>query len=329
MARKVWRILSIDGGGTRGTIPAVILASIEDRTKKPICELFDLIAGTSTGGILALGLTCPDAQGKPQFSAAHMCEVYAENIPIIFENPRSWWANLLGPKFTSFAFQKSLEKHFGDCRLKGALTDVVIPCYDIENRLPYIFRSRLAKISPEHDFKMRDVALAASASPTLFHPVSFPNTVDGRKLSLVDGGVFANNPALIGLSEMKSRYAREDDAYFVLSLGTGKLSGHLSDELISLWGFIQWSRPMLELVMESNSEAAHEQIQHLLPQLEPRHYYRLQVAMPISASPAIDDASYGNMKTLTQAANAFCSDGSSGREFDEVCARLLELSSPG
>ncbi len=86
-----WRILSIDGGGIRGIIPAIILASIEERTGKPISELFDLIAGTSTGAILALGLTKPNASGKPEFTAQRIGELYEEEIPNIFRNPQSWW----------------------------------------------------------------------------------------------------------------------------------------------------------------------------------------------------------------------------------------------
>src|SRR5271170_6477506 len=107
--QKTWRILSIDGGGTRGIIPATILASIEERTGKPISQLFDLIAGTSTGGILALGLTKPDSSGRPSFSAQDLCNLYEEEIPNIFLNPQSWWGNLLTPKYRSEAFQRILK----------------------------------------------------------------------------------------------------------------------------------------------------------------------------------------------------------------------------
>src|SRR5438105_8053097 len=96
--QRIRRILSIDGGGIRGIVPAIVLASIEERTGKPIAQLFDLIAGTSTGAILALGLTKADESGQPEFSAQHLCEVYEREIPNIFRNPQSWWGNLLSPK---------------------------------------------------------------------------------------------------------------------------------------------------------------------------------------------------------------------------------------
>lgn len=116
--QKVWRILSIDGGGIRGIIPAIILASIEERTGKPISALFDLIAGTSTGGILALGLTKPNSSGEPEFSAQHLCTLYERDIPHIFRNPQSWWGNLLRPKYRSFAFQEVLKNSLGDRKAK-------------------------------------------------------------------------------------------------------------------------------------------------------------------------------------------------------------------
>jgi uncharacterized protein len=321
--QKVWKILSIDGGGIRGIIPAIILASIEKRTEKPISQLFDLIAGTSTGGILALGLTKPDPDGKPEFSAQRLCELYERDIPDIFRNPRSWWGNLLGPKYMSHAFQQVLINGFGDCRLKSALTDVLIPCYDIEHRLPYMFKSRLARQESEYDFQMKDVALAASASPTLFYPVRIPRSKG--VISLVDGGVFANNPSINALSEMKSISTNENDLFLVVSLGTGKMTHPLSRELLSLWGYVQWSHVVLEIVMESISESVHDQMQHLLSPTISQGYYRLQVDLS-QANSAIDNASSENMQALSRAAHNFCSAAQSGRQLDMLCESLLSLS---
>lgn len=84
---KTIKILSIDGGGIRGIIPALILAEIEQRTGKPICQMFDLIAGTSTGGILALGLTRPDDTGQPAYRAEDLVRLYKTEGPVIFPGP--------------------------------------------------------------------------------------------------------------------------------------------------------------------------------------------------------------------------------------------------
>ena len=308
----------------RGIIPATILAFIEQRTGKPIYKLFDLIAGTSTGGILALGLTRPDSNGQAECSAQRLCEIYDQYIPQIFKNPQSWLGNLLRPKYTSFAFQDILKEFFADYRLKDALIDVIVPCYDIEHRLPYVFRSRMAKLQAQDDFYMRDAVLAASASPTLFHPVRIPRKYkEGRYICLVDGGVFANNPSIYGYSEIKSLSNDESDEVLLVSIGTGRSNRSLSDEFISLWGYVQWSRPMLELVMESISESIHEQIRPLLSKGSQRQYYRIQVELPESTNFAIDDASSKNMSILSQTADAFCP---TSQDLAELCDRLLSLS---
>jgi uncharacterized protein len=321
--QKVWRILSIDGGGIRGIIPAAMLAAIEERTGKPISQLFDLIAGTSTGAILALGLTKPNQAGEPALTAQKLCDLYEQEIPNIFRDPQSWWGNLLRPKYRSFAFQQILRDSFGAGRLKSALTDVLIPCYDIEHRLPYLFKSRSAKINSEHDFLMSDVALAACSSPTLFHPVQIPRFTDGRAVCLVDGGVFANNPAITALSEIKSMVPGDNEKFLIVSLGTGKSRRPLSDEFVSLWGYVQWSRPMLELVMESISESVHEQLLCLLPASNEQQYYRLQIDLPEHTNPSIDNASAANMQALDRAAKNFCSDRQCSQELDRMCEALL------
>lgn len=324
---RIWRILAIDGGGIRGIIPATILASIEERTGKPISQMFDLIAGTSTGGILALGLTKPDASGKPEYTAQMLCDLYKQNIPRIFSNPQSWWGNLITPKYRSFAFQEVLKEAFASYRLKNCLTDVLIPCYDIEHRMPYMFRSRLAKLENAHDFPMRDVALAASASPTMFHPVNFSRSVDqNRSICLVDGGVFANNPTISAMAESREMNPEDNQQFLIVSLGTGKSKRPLTNDLISLWGYVHWSEPMLELVMESGSESVHQQMIQLLPSSNVQQYYRLQIDLPKDSNHAIDDASASNMTAIINACTYYCSDKHSGQTLNSLCEKLVSLS---
>jgi patatin-like phospholipase/acyl hydrolase len=325
--QRVRRILSIDGGGIRGIIPATILATIEERTGKSISQLFDLIAGTSTGGLLALGLTKPNRFGDPEFSAQDLCQLYEQEVPRVFRHPQTWWGNLLSPKYRSFALQQVLKDSLGGSRLKQALTDVVIPCYDIEHRLPYIFRSYSASLQNDCDFPMTDVALAACASPTLFHPVQIPRESAGTFICLVDGGVFANNPAITALSEIRSIYPDDNERCFLVSLGTGKSKRPLTDEFVSLWGYVQWSRPMLDVVMDSNSEAVHEQMKSLMSSTAEPLYYRLQVDLPKQIDPAIDNASRTNVQALVSAAKEYCSDIRSGEQLNKTCETLLSLSS--
>ncbi len=322
---RIWRILSIDGGGVRGIIPISILAEIEKRTGKPIAELFDLIAGTSTGGILTLALTKPNQDGKPERSARELLELYKSEIPTIFGKPQSWWGNLLRPKYNASPIQKILKKGFGDCRLKSALTDILIPCYDIEHRSPHIFKSRWAKRQSQYDFLMRDVAFATSATPTLFSPARIRRPDAAGSLALVDGGIFANNPALHAYSEVHEMFPAKDDKFLMLSLGTGEFTRELTNDIVDLWGYVQWSRPMLELVSESISDSVHEQMRYLLPPTDYRRYYRFQVDLPEHSDSAMDSSSKRNLKALLHAAETIFDDPQTEQELDSFCKTLMRL----
>lgn len=322
---KTWRILSIDGGGIRGLIPATILAHIEDLTGKRIHELFDLIAGTSTGAILSLGLTKPDESGKVEHSARSLRDLYERDAPAIFRNPASWWENLLRPKYHSGGIQKIMQHNFGDYRLRQAAADIIIPCYDIEQRTPHIFRSRWARRQAQYDFYMRDVASAAAATPTMFDPVRIPRTGAGGYVSLVDGGVFANNPALHAFVEVKTMHPAEDDEYLVVSLGTGESMERLKRKYLTDWGYVRWSVPMLELVSESISESVHRQMEDLLPPTDHQRYYRFQVDLP-DEKYALDNAGRKNVLGLIGAAEELLEDVPTLDKLSHLCERLLRLS---
>jgi predicted acylesterase/phospholipase RssA len=323
---RVWRILSIDGGGIRGLIPATILAAIEERTGKPIHMLFDLIAGTSTGAILTLGLTKPDASGKVEHKARDLRGFYERDAPDIFKSPASWWENLLTPKYKSFRIRRTMQANFGEFRLKDALTDILVPCYDIERRHPHIFRSRWARRQGQFDFAMSDVASAASATPTMFDPVRIPRPGSGGVVSLVDGGVFANNPAGHALAEINTMLPAKDDQFLMVSLGTGESMERMEKKYPADWGFIRWSVPMIELVSESISEGVHRQMRDLLPPTDQRRYYRFQVDLPDDTYYALDNVAKKNIQGLIDSAEKYLKERRTIEDLDELCVRLLSLS---
>ncbi len=197
------KILSIDGGGIRGLIPALILTEIEERTGKSISELFDLLAGTSTGGIIAIGLNVTDPHtGKP-YAAERIAGLYEDNGHKIFEKKHLLPAlgALLDESYYHQGLEDVLESYFGEADLKNTRTELLITSYDIEHRKPFYFLSREAKLNPEQEnFRLRDIARATSAAPTYFEPHPLSNS-HYPHLALVDGGVFANNPALLAYSE--------------------------------------------------------------------------------------------------------------------------------
>jgi len=323
---KLWRILSIDGGGIRGLIPATILSVIEQRTGKRCAQLFDIIAGTSTGGILALGLTKPDQFGRPQLAANDLRDVYKRDAPHIFRNPASWWENLIRPKYVSSSgISRVMRDNLGDTRLKDAVSDILIPCYDIEQRSPHIFRSHWARRQEQHDFHMSDVACAAAATPTMFEPVRLPRPGADGHISLVDGGVFANNPSLLAFAEVNKMFAAQDDNYLVVSLGTGASMERMRRKYLTDWGYVRWSIPMIELVSESSSEAVHEQMRYLLPPTHYQRYYRFQVDLPDDVYYALDNPSQGNMAGLIDAAEKLLSDPQTEKEISTLCELLLSV----
>jgi len=298
------RVLSIDGGGIRGIIPAMALAEIEERTGKPTAELFDLIAGTSTGAIIALALTVPGEDGKPRWSARELVELYEREGPEIFR--RSLLRKLitaggvLGSKYSDKKLDEALKRYLGDAELKDALTDVLVPVYETERREPFFFRSGRARENPAKNFKMRDVVRAAVAAPTYFKPVEVRNEISGNTYSLIDGGVFANNPGMCAWADahVERPGERHHDDVMVLSLGTGSQTKPLPHEQIRGWGLRGWAPNVLDVVFDGVSNTTDYQLWELLGD---ERYLRLQTELT-KASDKLDRANQHNIELLKQEA---------------------------
>lgn len=321
---KVIKILSIDGGGIRGIIPAMVLMEIEARTGKPICDMFDMVAGTSTGGILALGLCKPDKYGKPQYSAKDLALLYETEGEKIFS--RSIWhrvravGNVFEEKYPSEGIEGVLEKYFGQVRLKEALTEVLITSYEIERRIPFFFKRYNAKTKPGYDFYMKKVARATSAAPTYFEPLRLPTEEGFDYYALIDGGVFANNPALCAYAEAVRIFPEAKD-FLVVSLGTGELTRRLPYDEAKGWGLLQWARPLLHVVFDGVSDTIDYQLKQLLPaQKGENRYYRFQTILR-EGNDDMDDAGPTNIHVLKLLAECIIRDNNS--ELDELSQRLL------
>jgi len=319
------RILSIDGGGIRGIVPAMLLAEIERRTEQPIAHLFDLVAGTSTGGIIALGLTIPKCPGAPLYSAQRFVELYEHEGARIFHRSllRAMFAidNLTWKKYSSTGVEQVLEEYFGDSRLRDAVTDVLITSYEIERRFPFFFKSRNARRRPDYDFLARDVARATSAAPSYFEPMKLPSGTNSEYYTLIDGGVFANNPAACALVEARATLDGSD--YLVVSLGTGSMMRSLPLNLAKYWGAARWAKPVLDIVFDGVSSTVDYQLNQLLPEItdELQRYYRFQVALD-GSNHSIDNASASNITALKGLAGNLI-ETESGK-LDELCETLAE-----
>ncbi len=325
--KKPIRILAIDGGGIRGVIPAMVLAEIERRTQRPTCKLFDLMAGTSTGGILALGLAKPNPKTRrpsPQYRAEDMLDLYDVSGPNIFS--RSVWhrirsvGGMTDEKYPSEGIDNAMRASFGNARLKDALIPVLITSYEIERRVPFFFKSTRAKASPStHDFPMRLAARATISAPTYFEPLKLPFKGGRDYYALVDGGVFANNPAMCAYVEAKTTFPKADD-FLLVSLGTGEMTRPLPYDEAKDWGLMQWARQIVSVAFDGVSDVVDYQMRQLLTQREGQdRYYRFQARLN-DGDDDMDNASRGNIRLLKLLAEDIIREESD--QIDALCAAL-------
>jgi uncharacterized protein len=322
----VVKILSIDGGGIRGVIPAALLAEIERRTQRPIAHLFDLVAGTSTGGILALGLTIPKTGSAPLYTAEQLLTMYEQEGLHIFS--RSPWHRLIScgslvrEKYPSAGIERVLADYFGDSRLRDAATDVLVTSYEIERSFPFFFKSSNARQRPDYDFPARHVARATSAAPTYFQPMKIPTGTNPDHYTLIDGGVFANNPAACALVEARSTHP-DAGHFLVVSLGTGELNHSLPYDHAKDWGVVRWAVPILEVVFDGVSRTVDYQMRQLLPDTpgECRRYYRFQTTLD-GGRFKLDNAGPESITALKALAYDLVEKESDA--LDQLCDRLLD-----
>ena len=214
------KILSIDGGGIRGTFPAAFLASLEDDLDRPLHEYFDLIAGTSTGGIIAIGL----AMG---LSAGRILELYENRGPEIFSQERSGllgraeklarnikWATW-GPKYNADGLEDALTEILADKKIGDARTRLLIPAWHQQMAAVYIFKTaHHERLTTDYKELARDAAMATAAAPTYFREF-----ITARDVGLVDGGIWANNPTGIAVAEGVGTLGWDPKEIQVLSIG--------------------------------------------------------------------------------------------------------------
>ena len=324
-------ILSLDGGGIRGLITAKILHELESQTRQRIHELFDLIVGTSTGGILAAGLARPQIEqaGVP-CSAEELANVYSERGREIFN--RSLWkgvtslGGLSDEKYDAAPLESILYEILGDAELKETVPDIIVTSYDIEKREPYLFKTSKARAGAVgRNHLLRHVGRATSAAPTYFEAFLLDDAQwegeQGHRRALVDGGVFANNPSMIGLSEALS--SGTDMSEIVLcSVGTGVNDREIPYDEAKDWGPLGWAKPVISVMMDGMSDSVHYHARKLLPasggNSEAQRYFRFDISLE-DALDDLDGAHRGNINALSGEADKIMKE-----QADEL-ARLAKL----
>ena len=254
----MFRILSLDGGGIKGAFTASVLAAIENEINEPIGEYFDLIAGTSTGGILALGLGF-------RIPAKKIMEFYRDMGPQIFPvmgrlGLKGLVRQLFGTKYSHATLRAALVQVLGDRKFGKSKNRLIIPTYDaVGGRIFVLKTAHHPRFRFDIDALAVDVALATSAAPTYFAAAPFPVHVGS---SFVDGGVWANNPVLAAIVEAICFLNVPMDQIDVLSVGTTAAPFNIANNRGA--GIIKWNVGMINLMFEAQAEAAFEEAKLLL-----------------------------------------------------------------
>lgn len=251
-----FQILSLDGGGIKGIFSAALLAAIEEDLHINIVNHFDLLSGTSTGGIIALGL---GLGMKPR----EIVEFYVREGPKIF--PKCFGMKRLQHwgfrKFSSAPLQAALKGCFKDKRFGDSQKPLIIPSYNLGEDEVYLFRTpHLEKLKRDYKVPAWKVALATSSAPTFF-----PCTREVDSVRLVDGGVWANNPTMVAIVEAYSALKAPLESQWVLSIGTSDAVTHRRKRLDS-GGILSWAfgNAVVDVIMRGQSVSADNQAGHLL-----------------------------------------------------------------
>ena len=337
--KRVFTVLSIDGGGVRGVVPARLLQEIEERTGKPIAELFDMVGGTSTGAILAAGLTVPDDvnPAKPRHSALELKNFYHTLSPKIFPELRFKSIRKLSSSalYDPKPLEDALHEKLGDAKMKDALTHLLIPATDIKNFRPvwitYIKGQK--DTSPEgwSSMLMKDAVRASTTAPTYF-PAKYyetqphddmPNVT--HRHALIDGGFFAGNCMRRMLTQAR-KLAPPDAEIVVVHLGTGNIENTLSPAEFNKLGPIGMisksnGNLLLSLVINmSLMDVANDMKDEIGDRFISFDGIIDEEGNPNDPAASMDDASPANLKLLEKFAERIIRENND--EMDRLCEIL-------
>ncbi|KAF8023120.1 hypothetical protein BT93_F0577 [Corymbia citriodora subsp. variegata] len=341
-------ILSIDGGGIRGLIPGTILAFLESELQRTylcglvqkldgedarIADYFDVIAGTSTGGLVTAMLTTPDENNRPLFAAKDIKDFYLDNCPKIFPQdscPFTPATNMIkavtGPKYDGKYLHKLVQEKLGNTRLHQTLTNVVIPTFDIKSLQPTIFSSYEVKKTPTIDALLSDICISTSAAPT-YLPAHYFETQDStkklREFNLIDGGVAANNPTLVAMGEVTKEIMGGSSDFFpikpmdyrrflVISLGTGSRNseGKYDASEAAKWGVLNWlsshgGSPLIDVFMQASADMVDYHLSAVFQALHlEANYLRIQDNNLSGTVASVDIATKKNLNDLVRTGEA-------------------------
>ncbi|XP_016465754.1 patatin-like protein 2 [Nicotiana tabacum] len=334
---KMVTVLSIDGGGIRGIIPGTLLAFLESKLQEidgpnaRIADYFDVVAGTSTGGLVTTMLTAPNKDNLPLYAAKDITNFYMEHSPKIFPtSSRTRFVEKFsrifgGPKYDGKYLRSLVKSTLGNLTTKQTLTDIVIPTFDIKRLQPIIFTTLDARANVSKDALLSDICLGTSAAPTYF-PAHYFETKDAQgkthTFDLIDGGVAANNPTLMAMTHvikemMNGKFQYEGvktmdcKRMLVLSLGTGigKHEENYNAASASKWGLLGWmynngASPLIDVYGDASVDIVDIHLSTIFKSFgSEKNYLRIQDDNLTGDAANMDVATKENMETLVKIGN--------------------------
>jgi patatin-like phospholipase/acyl hydrolase len=351
---KKVRILSLDGGGMRGIIPATVLEYVENKiieiTKNPnarLADYFDMVAGTSTGGILSGFYLTPSKtlfKEDPisKYKASEALDFYSKDGYKIFnESKKFGWFGLRqlfnAAQYSPKELERILHREFRHLHLKELLKPCIITTYNLQSKNSFFFSSR-EPINKDRAFYLKDVLRSTSAAPTYFPPAFIKNISTQKEMINIDGGVFANNPAMCAYSE--ARATDFGDISFpgakdilVLSIGTGGGQFDLPNvKKSSNWGILPWATSIPDIMMDGSIDTVDYQMKNIFDTLNQKdkfNYKRVDVPKgKRTYSSDMADASPENVEALKKAGiealKAAQTKGENEYTLDEFIYQLIE-----
>ena len=314
------RILSLDGGGIRGLVTCRWLTAVEDALRKAgkpgLAGSFDLVAGSSTGAIIACGLSLG-------LSPQRVADLYRERRHEIFPGiagrlwsraGRFFSQGPSAPRYDARGLEKVLKEVFGGTTLARAKVPLLVTSYDTIARAPVMFKS----FKPEHrTLPMWQVCRASSAAPTYFP--AFGMRVEGHGCALIDGGVVANNPTACAIAEALRKDARVDHPrdLVVLSVGSGERTRTIDLKSAREWGALEWAVPIIDVLFDGNTDS----VDYIARQLVGDGYFRLQAKLLIGLDD-LDDTSSTNLVALDILARDYLQQADTVAKLKAVATKL-------
>lgn len=283
-----YNILSLDGGGIRGLILLKQLIVLEKMLGCPLYKKFDLISGTSTGGIIAVLLSLG-------YSCEELLDLYLVHGKNIFK--RKWYRfGIFRPKYSDKYFNEMILNYVGNKTLKDTITDILITGYNATKNDKILFKSRKAKVDDNYNYSLYDVLRSTTSAPTFFRP----HYIEKEQSHFVDGGLVINNPALISWIEALE-YTDYNDKINILSFSTGSIELPIKKKVIG-GGKLNWVGPTVDILLTEQTQTTDYHLEKIYNNREIGLYIRCNSILEKSSG-EMDDTSIENVKNMLHDGN--------------------------